>query len=597
LHVDLLVFLQSRIALFILKVGRRNGRSSDKQFPEYRRRVMPSSRAERLIASMRLALATFSLFALALCPIEPNSLGWLRLSVVILYSVYAAVLGRLVSRGEGPLLHVRAIQAADVGACFLFLSVSGGIESLFVPFFVFALVAASLRWRWQGALWTSMAIMTFLTAMAAYTVLSGNPDFEIQRFLLDASGLAVTGILVGRVETHEERAHRVAENLALPPASSGSETDTLRRLAEWAASIVGAPCVLIAWEESDEPWLYLAWLDRGEFRYTQERPGVMDPVVPERLAEATFLWEAVETARPAVLYQSPDGLKRWQGVPLHPTLQARFTPRSILSVIVVTDVLRGRLFFFDKPGLIVDDMAFAQLVARHITTRLVHLPLLRRPADRTALSERLRLARDLHDGTLHSLAGVALELEHLVRESRFDQAATRRCVLEVQESLLEEQRNIRQVIAQLREDTRDVAPADASLAARLEGLARRLKRQWGLRAECVLAGLDSLPARWRNEIYLIVHEALINAARHANASHARFEVTAGDGRVTIAVADNGQGLQFRGRCESALAAELNIGPATLRERVALLGGAFAIESSEFGTRIEITLAVEQTVAA
>lgn len=559
--------------------------------------MLPNSRAERLVASTRVALAAFSLFALALYPIEPNSLGWLRLSVVILYGVYAAVLARLISRGGALLLDPRAIQTADVGACFLFLSVSGGIESLFVPFVVFALVAASLRWRWQGTLWTSAAIIAFFDAMAAYTVLSGNPGFEIHRFLLDTSGLAVIGILIGRVGPREEQAHRDAEKLVPPPASPGSETDTLRWLAQWAASIVGAPRVLIAWEEPHEPWLYLASLDRGEFRYTQEPPGVLDPVVAEKLAETNFLWETVESAQPSVFYQSPGGLKHWQGVPLHPTLQAQFTPRSILSVVVVSDVVRGRLFFFDKPGLLLDDVAFAQVVARHIATRLVHLSLLRRPADKTVLSERLRLARDLHDGTLHSLTGVALELDHLVRDSRFDPAATRRCVLDVQESLLEEQRKIRQLIAQLRADTDDVPPTDVSLAARLEELARRLKRQWGLRVECALSGLDSLPARWCDEIYLIVHEALINAARHANASDARFEVTARDGRVTIIVADNGHGLQFRRKAERAPVAESDIGPATLRERVTLLGGALAIESSELGTRIEIKLAVEHTVAA
>jgi signal transduction histidine kinase len=213
------------------------------------------------------------------------------------------------------------------------------------------------------------------------------------------------------------------------------------------------------------------------------------------------------------------------------------------------------------------------------------------------LDERLRLARDLHDGALHSLAGVALELENLLQMPKFEPTDARRRVLEVQQSLLEEQRNIRQLIAQLRAEVRDGSRAEASLATRLEELARRLERQWGLRVECVLDGLDSLPARRSSEVYLVVHEALINAARHASAATAWLEVAVRDGRANIVVTDNGRGFEFKGRYDHATLAALDLGPATLRERVTLLGGLLAIESTANGTRLEIALPAEAIVAA
>lgn len=557
----------------------------------------PTSRAEHLMASTRLALAAFSLFALALHPIVPTPLGWLRLTVVILYSVYAAVLARLVSRTGEPLRHAGAVHATDIGACFLFCSVSEGIGSLFAPFFVFALVAASLRWGWRGVSRTSAAIIGFFVAVGAYVLLSGHAGFEIHSFFLDVLALAVTGELVGRVGAQKQQARRDAEKLIPPTESPGSETDTLRRLAEWAAGIVAAPRVLIAWEEPDEPWTYLVWWERGEFRYTQEPPGMTGSLLPEKLAETNFLCNAVETARPAVLYRSPVGLKTWQGVPLHPTVQARFCAQSILSIELASDFLRGRLFFFDRRGLTVDDLAIAEVVARHITSRLAYLPLLRRSADKTLLDERLRLARDLHDGALHSLGGVALELENLVRTAPFEHPAIQRQLQDVQKSLLEEQRNIRQLIAHLRADIGDGEARDVGFADRLQELACRLKRQWGLRVECVLDNLDSIRGRRCNEVYLIVHEALINAARHANASLAQLEVAVRDIGVIILVADDGRGLALKGRYEQAALAELHLGPTTLRERVALLGGTLAIESSECGTRLEIMLPVEHPVEA
>jgi signal transduction histidine kinase len=555
----------------------------------------PSLRTERLMASTRLALAAFSLFSLALDPFEPTALGWLRLGVVILYGVFAAALAKHVLAANHPVPYVRAIHAADIGACVLFCSLSGGIDRLFTPFFVFAAAAASLRWGWPGALWTSMTILAFIVAMAAVPVVFHYHPIEVYSFVLDMSGVGVTTGLVARIAAHKRQARHDAEKLVPPLELPGSQTDTLRRLAEWAAGVVDAPRVLIAWEEPDEPWLYLVWWDGGEFRYTREPPGTTEPLVAETLAEANFLCNAVETVRPtAVLCRCPDGVEDWTAVPLHPTLQARFAVRSLLSVKLATECFRGRLFFFDKHGLILDDLVLAELVARHVTTRLGHLIALRRFAGKTALDERLRLARDLHDGSLHSLAGVALEFENLLRSTEFERP---RRVLEIRQSLLEEQRSVRRLIAELRGDTCGGGPPDARLDDRIEELAQRLSRQWGLRVKPVLSGLDFVPARLSDEVYRIVQEALINVARHAHASDARVEVATRGRDVMIVIADNGRGLAFKGRYEQAALAELHLGPTTLRERVTLLRGTVVIESSEFGTRLEIVLPVEQSTAA
>jgi len=52
--------------------------------------------------------------------------------------------------------------------------------------------------------------------------------------------------------------------------------------------------------------------------------------------------------------------------------------------------------------------------------------------------------------------------------------------------------------------------------------------------------------RTAEEVYFLIHEALVNAARHSGASVLRLEVALGDGRVAIVVADNGHGFPFKG---------------------------------------------------
>jgi signal transduction histidine kinase len=77
--------------------------------------------------------------------------------------------------------------------------------------------------------------------------------------------------------------------------------------------------------------------------------------------------------------------------------------------------------------------------------------------------------------------------------------------------------------------------------------------------------------------YRIVMEALTNVERHAHARHCRISLSVND-QVCIEVVDDGVGLLPNHRA--------GVGIASMRERVAELGGSFTIESpAEGGTRV------------
>jgi signal transduction histidine kinase len=93
------------------------------------------------------------------------------------------------------------------------------------------------------------------------------------------------------------------------------------------------------------------------------------------------------------------------------------------------------------------------------------------------------------------------------------------------------------------------------------------------------------------QIYLVVREALVNAARHSGASTVGVAVEKRDGTVRVSVADNGRGLPLTGRYDQATLEALDLGPVSTRERVAALGGSLVVESADSGVRLEITLPV------
>ena len=71
----------------------------------------------------------------------------------------------------------------------------------------------------------------------------------------------------------------------------------------------------------------------------------------------------------------------------------------------------------------------------------------------------------------------------------------------------------------------------------------------------------------------------MNAARHAAGADACVTVALWDGQLRITVADDGVGFRFRGHYDHVALTVLNLGPVSLRERIAGLGGALSIDST------------------
>ena len=296
-----------------------------------------------------------------------------------------------------------------------------------------------------------------------------------------------------------------------------------------------------------------------------------------------------------VLYASPAGLRRWRGSPLHPILQAWFGMNAVLSVRLRGETLKGRLFALDKPGMTSDDMVLGGIVARLVAGSMDNFFMLQGLQEAAVTEERVRLARDLHDGLLQSLAGAALQLEAVRRLLEEEPKAAREPLLEIQHLIAAHQRDLRSLIQELKPSALGPPEVQSSLSERLDELVNRIERHWGLRVELKTHNLGArISKALADEIYHIAHEALINAARHAHASVARLEVGAQDNELQIIVADNGTGFPFRGHYDYAALIDRELGPVMLKERIASVGGSLSINSTESGSRLDITLPLART---
>ena len=203
--------------------------------------------------------------------------------------------------------------------------------------------------------------------------------------------------------------------------------------------------------------------------------------------------------------------------------------------------------------------------------------------------ERRRWARELHDETLQSLAGLRVGLSGAKRGSDED---LRTAVDAAVESITQEITNLRALIVELRPAALD----EYGAAAAIESLAERTAAREGLPIE---AHVDMAfergdePERHSSELesttYRLVQEALTNAVRHAGASKIRIDVAEANGCVEIAVADDGQGFDLGAKPKG-------FGLTGMRERVELAGGELDIDSGPTGTTIRAKLPVQRREA-
>jgi signal transduction histidine kinase len=194
---------------------------------------------------------------------------------------------------------------------------------------------------------------------------------------------------------------------------------------------------------------------------------------------------------------------------------------------------------------------------------------------------RRRIAQQLHDDPIQTIAAAGLRLEMLLRqlESPDDRAAVER----IQATMSSAVEGLRSMVFALVPGELETRGLAAALEVYLEH---------GLAGDGVQTALEDrttreAPVPTRTLLYRMAQEALSNVARHASASTVEVTLLERDGDFSVRIADDGcgfdpeQAMRFRPG---------HLGLASIRERVALAGGSLLVRSSPgTGATVDITL--------
>ncbi|MGV9320218.1 sensor histidine kinase [Streptomyces sp. NPDC003660] len=216
-------------------------------------------------------------------------------------------------------------------------------------------------------------------------------------------------------------------------------------------------------------------------------------------------------------------------------------------------------------------------------------------ATQAVATERLRIARELHDMVAHSISIIALQAGAAARVADTQPEGARQAMLAVENASRETLTGLRRMLVVLRRADDEQGEGDVEGRRRAPLAPTATLADVERLAETTTAAGVCVQVRWRGErrplpaeielsAFRIVQESVTNVVRHAGADACEVTVDHGAEELTLEITDRGTGV--------GAAAGTGYGLAGMRERVALLDGEFsAAPRSGGGFRVMARLPV------
>ncbi|MGH9469061.1 MAG: sensor histidine kinase [Terriglobia bacterium] len=214
----------------------------------------------------------------------------------------------------------------------------------------------------------------------------------------------------------------------------------------------------------------------------------------------------------------------------------------------------------------------------------------RRLRSRVRAAERRHIARELHDGIIQSLSGLEMRLELLRRRAATGgDASLAGEIAEVQKLMRQEISGVRELMQKFK--FRDLGPT--GLLGSVEELVERFQQETGIGATFSPEITDvELPSSVCRELALIVLEALANVRKHSAARNVSIRLGLNGRCYRLIVQDDGRGFGFAGRLTQTELESAGKLPRVIGERVKIIHGELAIESSlQGGASLEVLFPV------
>lgn len=204
-----------------------------------------------------------------------------------------------------------------------------------------------------------------------------------------------------------------------------------------------------------------------------------------------------------------------------------------------------------------------------------------------AEDERMRIARELHDGTAQTLAALRVRLK-LARKLQ-DPAKQTELLEEISEEISAAIEEVRRMARGLRPPALDML----GLAPAIESRARAIAEAGGLRLELAVQDQERLLSpETELAVYRIVQESLSNVVRHAGAETVFVGLERDDGTLEIIIRDDGRGFDLEHTLDDS---GRGLGLFGMQERASYFGGTVDIDTTPGrGTQVSVRIPIAES---
>jgi signal transduction histidine kinase len=328
----------------------------------------------------------------------------------------------------------------------------------------------------------------------------------------------------------------------------------------------------------------LEWVEI-EARLLGETPSGDETVLTLESAQTVFIAHLQRPQPPALRRGSLLSLRGVTTLQLDPT-RPENAAQQIRGFQMLVPSRADVVLLQSPPWLELKHVAFVAGLLALIGLLAHRLHLMKVKARFDAVSEeRARMAREIHDTLQQRFVAVLMRLDPLALRKAGVSDAAREHIGETRTIL----RSCVSEAQRLVQDLRSPALERTGLADALGGIVRQLSAGGGPRIELKVVGTPRrLPDTTENNLLRIGQEALVNAIRHGHAMHVDVELCFEEGRVQLAITDDGRGFDS----EHAVAEPGHYGVLGMRERAQQLRGEFQLQSRPGqGTAIRVAVPV------
>jgi signal transduction histidine kinase len=257
---------------------------------------------------------------------------------------------------------------------------------------------------------------------------------------------------------------------------------------------------------------------------------------------------------------------------------------SFLGVPIVTpEGVIGAFYLTEKEGesdFTAADQELIQLLAAHAAIAITNARLYEQSRELSILSERNRLALELHDAVSQKLFSLVLNAEAATTLLDRDASEARAQVVKLQELATQALDELRSLIFELRPPDLERDGLCGALRKHVDVLRRLQPAQIELEGDLELAP----DLRRDQDVFRIAQEALQNALRHAHATQIVLRLRGEDGRLVLDVEDDGVGFDP----DAADVRSRRLGLTSMQERAQRLGAQLEVRSAEgSGTTVHL----------